>query len=62
MAQEPFDAKPILLIENERAYADLLKAAFAHVKVRNPLAVVTSDREAMELPGFDSPGDSSSAL
>jgi len=35
------------LIENERAYADLLKAAFAHVKVRNPLAVVTSDREAM---------------
>ena len=39
--------KPILLIEIERAYADLVKLAFAQVNVGNPVDIVNSDREAI---------------
>ena len=39
--------KPILLIEIERAYADLVKLAFSQANIHNPIDVVSSDREAI---------------
>ena len=40
--------KPILLIEMERTYADLVKLAFEKAHVQNPIDIVINDREAMK--------------
>jgi len=51
-ATEAMEKKPILLIEIEQAYADLVKLAFEQVQVRNPIDIVSSDREAIKYLTF----------
>ena len=58
------ELKPVLLVEMERAYADLVKLAFEQVSIRNPMDVVSSEREAVRYLTFlmSRPGRNSPAL